>query len=52
MEKKNFFGNIFIKTCTKSLNAGNTIGKISDHLPKLLTIQNLKGERIKIKKYK
>ena len=38
---------IFISTCTKSLNAGNIINKISDHLPNFLIIQNLKEQRLK-----
>ena len=41
--------NILINTCTKSLNAGNIIDKISDHLPNFLIIQNLKEERLKQK---
>ena len=40
---------IFINTCAKSLNAGNIIGKISDHLPNFLIIHNLKEERLKQK---
>ena len=43
--------NIFINTCTRSLNAGNIIDKISDYLPNFLIIQNFKEERLH-KKYK
>ena len=50
--KPSLIDNIFINTCTKSLNAGNSIDKISDHLPNFLIIQNLKEERLKNEKYK
>ena len=46
--KPSLIDNIFINTCTKSLNAGS-IDKISDHLPNFLIIQNLKEERLKQK---
>ena len=47
--KPSLIDNILINTCTKSLNAGNIIDKISDHLPNFLIIQNLKEERLKQK---
>ena len=47
--KLSLIDNIFINTCTKSLNAGNIIDKISDHLPNFLIIQNVKEERLKQK---
>ena len=47
--KPSLIDNIFINTYTKSLNAGNIIDKISDHLPKFLIIQNHKEERLKQK---
>ena len=47
--KPSLIDSIFINTCTKSLNAGNIIDKISDHLPNFLIIQNLKEERLKQK---
>ena len=47
--KPSLIDNIFINTCTKSLNAGNIIDKISDHLPNFLIIQNLKEGRLKWK---
>ena len=47
--KPSLIDNIFINTCTKSLNAGNITDKTSDHLPNFLIIQNLKEERLKRK---
>ena len=47
--KPSLIDNILINICTKSLNAGNIIDKISDHLPNFLIIQNLKEERLKQK---
>ena len=47
--KPSLIDNIFINTCSKSLNAGSIIDKISDHLPNFLIIQNLKEERLKRK---
>ena len=47
--KPSLIDNILINTCTKSLNTGNIIDKISDHLPNFLIIQNLKEERLKQK---
>ena len=47
--KPSLIDNILINTCTKSLNTGNIIDKISDHLPNFLIIQNLMEERLKSK---
>ena len=47
--KPSLIDNIFLSKCTKSLNAGSIIGKISDHRPNFLIVQNIKEERLKRK---
>ena len=47
--KPSLIDNIFISKCIKNLNAGSIIGKISDHLPNFLIVQNIKEERLKRK---
>ena len=44
--KASLIDNVFINACSKRLNAGNIIDKISDHLPNFLIIYNLKEERL------
>ena len=44
--KSSLTDNISINTCTKSLNTGNIIEKISDHLSNFLIIQNCREERL------
>ena len=44
--KASLINYVFINACSKRLNAGNIIDKISDHLPNFLIIYNLKEERL------
>ena len=48
-DRLSLFDNIFINTCTKKVNSGNVVDKISDHMPNFLLILEINNSKIKQK---
>ena len=46
-ERPSLIDNIFINTCTKKINSGNLIDKVSDHMPNFLLTQEISNSKIK-----